>query len=255
MLLITSSFGKPRLCWEEYFQAVSHKTSLFLPQFSWFLLWIGTRAGPHPMQGPKDTHTYFKPKNHQLWKQNIWGTSSQGANCQKKLLSVYVELFSFLVLLCGLARGRDRWMLLPGRQWQQAAEWQNSHTLPSIHEPLPWLCCSVRLHPDISVLVPIDPSLYCWRAQHFSPLIPSAGWVSSTIRASVAPAGITPVPAASLQSSSLTCTLTIFSSGQCYSEEHLFTVRNEVLEGMEGRCSVFIQYQWFHNKKVTASHD
>lgn len=136
-----------------------------------------------------------------------------------------------------------------------ASSWVTEQSLPSIHEPLPWLCCSVRLHPDISVLVPIDPSLYCWRAQHFSPLIPSAGWVSSTIRASVAPAGITPVPAASLQSSSLTCTLTIFSSGQCYSEEHLFTVRNEVLEGMEGRCSVFIQYQWFHNKKVTASHD
>lgn len=195
--LITSSFGKP-CCVEKSISrlwAIKWACSCcsswgFCCELEWGQACIQCKV-------PK-THT-FQTKNHQLWKQNIWGNSSQGASCQqkkKKLFSVYVELFAFLVSLCGWPRvgqvNAASWVAVA------ASSWVTEQTLGSIHEPPPGLCCRVGLHPNIAELIPMDPTLYPWKA--FSPpIIPLAGWVPSTICASRIPAGTTPVPDISVQ--------------------------------------------------------
>lgn len=114
----------------------------------------------------------FHTKIHRLWKQNIWGNSSQGANCQKKWFCVYVELFPCLVLLVGWPRAGTGEFCFLGSSGTRA-EWPNSPL--AAPKAISGLCCRARLHPNNAVFVPIDPSLYSWRA--FSSIIPLFGWV------------------------------------------------------------------------------
>lgn len=88
-------------------------------------------------------------------------TPVRDQTAKKFILCVHGVVFnSCFSLWPGPAQGQ---VSASSRETVGASSWVTGQSLFSINKPLIWLCFSVRLHPNIAALVPIDPSLYYWR--------------------------------------------------------------------------------------------
>lgn len=207
------------------------------------------------------TLTHISHQKPSAVKTKHLGKLQPGSKLPKEMILCLRGAVSMSCFARGLAQGRDRWVLLPGKQWDRS--WVTEQSLGSTQshfwallqgEVAPWHCSACSNRPLTVFLKGIFPNnAISWVSpQHSLCLWDSCRDHSCPWCLSAQLCGV--FPHLHIYNFQFSSQFTIFSSGQCYAE-HLFTVKKEVLEGMEGRCPVFIQCQWFHNKKVTASHD